>query len=173
MFAISVTLYNVWISRLMTRTLWIYEFPLDSWFTNSNQKHGMLSAIIAISGLMTLPCHISFACLMLEALPESLLNLLFSVIRFYCKSRLIGHDESNLNATLIWFRSFAGQYYVNDRPSNWRLESGQSVTAQSLRQMAFFVKFVSKKSPHNKHLLQSPDSRNFVIPERKHFGYCL
>jgi hypothetical protein len=61
----------------------------------------MLSAIIAISGLMTLPCHISFACLMLEALPESLLNLLFSVIRFYCKSRLIGHDESNLNATLI------------------------------------------------------------------------
>jgi hypothetical protein len=37
------------------------------------------------------------------------------------------------------------------------------------RHRAFFVKFVSKNSPRNKHLLQSPDSRNFVIPERKHF----
>jgi hypothetical protein len=50
---------------------------------------------------------------------------LFSVIRFYCKSRLIGHDESNLNATLIWLRAFAGQCYVTDRPSIWRLEMCQ------------------------------------------------
>ena len=96
---------------------------------------------------MTLPCHISFAFFMLEALPESLLDLLVPVIWFYCKSRRIGHDVSNLNATSIWLRSFAGQCYVTDRSSIWRLESGQCVTVQ---QTAFFVKFVSTKSPHNK-----------------------
>jgi hypothetical protein len=41
------------------------------------------------------------------------------------------------------------------------------------RHRAFFVKFVSKKSPGNTHLPQSPDSRNFVIPERKHFKVLL
>jgi hypothetical protein len=154
----------------MTRMLWNYEFPLDSWFTNSNQKDGTLSAIIAISGLMTLPCHISFAFFMLEALPESLLDLLVPVIRFYCKSRRIGHDVSNLNATSIWLRSFADQCYVTDRSSNWRLESGQCVTVQ---QTAFFVKFVSTKSPHNKPYTRVLTRESSWFLKENTFQYCL